>query len=119
MASASRTTPTRQRILEAEKGLFASNGIRGTSIEPVAAAAGVHRVTVHRVFGGGRDELVAEVLVARAHEALELALPSADDTRSASELLVEAFTSFVLLARTDPLIYESVCSDAAGAGVGA
>ena len=113
MRRISSRTPTGERILQAAIELFGSNGIRGTSIEQVAEAAGVHRVTVHRLFSGGRDELVAEVLLSRALDALTLALPSSDDERSYSGLLVASFTSFVMLARTDPLIHEGLCSDAA------
>jgi AcrR family transcriptional regulator len=113
MATPASPEPTRRRILDAAKSLFEANGIRGTSLEQVAEAAGVHRVTVHRAFAGGRDELVAEVLVARALEVLAQALPLVDDSRPVPELVVEAFTSFVVLARSDPLIYEGICSDAA------
>lgn len=104
---------TRQRILEAATALFEEHGIRGVSLEQVAEAAGVHRVTVHRAFGGGRDELVAEVLITRALEVLASALPTVDLRRPTSALVVDVFTSFVVIARSDPLIYEGICSDAA------
>ncbi len=105
--------PTRLRIIDAAKRVFEANGIRGTSLEQVAEAAGVHRVTVHRAFPGGRDELVAEVLVARAVEVAIMALPAVDDHLTTAELVVEVFTSFILLARADPLIHEGICSGAA------
>lgn len=112
MDGAEKPTGTRDRVLVAATGLFEAQGIRGTSIEQVAEAAGLHRVTVHKVFGGGRDELVAEVLLGRAIEVLTLALPATDEVRSVGEILVDSFTSFVMQARSDPLLREGVCSDA-------
>jgi AcrR family transcriptional regulator len=42
---------TRDRILDSARELFARNGIRGTSIRAVAAAAGVDSALVHHYFG--------------------------------------------------------------------
>ncbi len=103
---------TRARLIEAGAELFRCQGIRQTSLEEVATAAGVHRVTLHRTFPGGRDELVAEVVLGRALEALASSLPSADDERSIGELITDAFTSFVMLGRRDPVLHEALQSDA-------
>lgn len=113
MASDPSSSSTRDRIIAAAIEVFEADGIRGTSLERVADAAGVHRVTLHRIFSGGRDQLVAEVLIARAVQVLVRSLASADDDRSTSELIVATFTSFVMLARADRLIHEGICSDAA------
>ena len=45
------STDTRDRILTSARELFARNGIRGTSIRAVAAAAGVDSALVHHYFG--------------------------------------------------------------------
>lgn len=100
-------------MIDAALELFTAHGIRGTSLEQVGERAGVHRVTVHRAFPGGRDELVAEVLTRRALEALTVYLPSVDDRRSIDDVLVDAFTAFVMLGREDPLLHEGLCSEAA------
>jgi AcrR family transcriptional regulator len=113
VASTGRRSRTREQVLDAALALFTADGIRGTSLEQVAERAGVHRVTLHRAFPGGRDELVAEVLTRRALDALTLYLPDPEDRRSTAEVLVEAFTAFVMLGRTDPLLHEGLCSEAA------
>ncbi len=45
------TSDTRNRILASARELFASKGIRNTSIRAVAAAAGVDSALVHHYFG--------------------------------------------------------------------
>ena len=45
------SSDTRNRILASARELFASNGIRNTSIRAVAAAAGVDSALVHHYFG--------------------------------------------------------------------
>jgi AcrR family transcriptional regulator len=107
-----RRAQSREKVIDAALELFSANGIRGTSLEQVAERAGVHRVTLHRALPGGRDELVAEVLTRRALEALTASLPSIDEPGGTAEVLVDAFTSFVMLGRSDPLLHEGLCSEA-------
>ena len=45
---------TRERIADAARRLFAANGYGSTSIEAIAAAAGVAVRTVYSVFGTKR-----------------------------------------------------------------
>lgn len=51
----------RQRILRAAQALFYRDGIRGVSVEAVAAAAGTNKMTLYRHFAS-KDALVAEYL---------------------------------------------------------
>ncbi len=50
---------TRERIAEAARRLFAANGYRPTSMEAIAAAAGVAPRTVYSAFGAKREILSA------------------------------------------------------------
>lgn len=52
---------TRDRILDCARTLFASNGIRNTSIRAVAAAAGVDSALVHHYFGTKEQLFAAAV----------------------------------------------------------
>lgn len=113
MAPSSTHPTTRELIVRAATECFAANGIRGTSMDDVAEAAGVHRATLYRLYAGGRDELVAEAFLARAIEVLANELPSTEESRPATEVLVEVFTSFVMICRADPVICEGICSDGA------
>jgi len=53
---------TRERILAATTASAESSGVRGFSLEQVAATAGVSRTTVYRYFPGGRTQLVSETV---------------------------------------------------------
>ncbi|MEM9714190.1 MAG: TetR/AcrR family transcriptional regulator [Actinomycetota bacterium] len=55
---------TRERILDGAGAAVVRFGLAKTSLEDVAAAAGVSRATVYRWFPGGRDE-VFDALVGR------------------------------------------------------
>jgi AcrR family transcriptional regulator len=56
-----RRFPPRERILAAAAELFRQHGIRGVSVEAIAAAAGTNKMTLYRHFSS-KDELVVEWL---------------------------------------------------------
>ena len=47
-----------ERIVAAAAELISSQGLRGTSVDDIASAAGCGRATVYRYFPGGRAELL-------------------------------------------------------------
>ncbi|MCB0975376.1 MAG: TetR/AcrR family transcriptional regulator [Actinobacteria bacterium] len=49
-------------VLEATLRCFSVSGIAKTTIDDVAAASGVSRATIYRMFQGGRDELVRDAV---------------------------------------------------------
>ncbi len=57
------SSDTRNRILASARELFASNGIRNTSIRAVAAAAGVDSALVHHYFGTKEKLFAAAIRV--------------------------------------------------------
>lgn len=59
----------RAAILEAAKGLFVRNAFAGTSMDAVAAEAGVSKLTVYSHFGD-KDNLFREVIRARIQDLL-------------------------------------------------
>lgn len=50
--------PVVERIVAAAASLIASQGLRATSVDDIASAAGCGRATVYRCFPGGRAELL-------------------------------------------------------------
>lgn len=50
--------PVAERIVGAAARLIAAQGLRATSVDDIAAAAGCGRATVYRWFPGGRAELL-------------------------------------------------------------
>ncbi len=59
----------RAAILEAAKGLFVRNAFAGTSMDAIAAEAGVSKLTVYSHFGD-KDNLFREVIRARLQDLL-------------------------------------------------
>lgn len=89
-------------ILDAAEDCFSLVGVRGTSIEDIAAAAGVSRITVYRRIGN-RDQVVLSVLlriVDRYLSRLRPRLLAQPDLASAVVLLIR---STVNAARRDDL----------------
>jgi AcrR family transcriptional regulator len=68
---ASTAIPTRERIVSAANKLFYSDGIRGVSVDAVAAKAGVTKRTLYYHFSS-KDELVAAYLAGRDQPNLAL-----------------------------------------------
>jgi len=56
----------RDRIFEAAKKLFYKSGIRGVSVDAIAAEANTTKVTLYRVYAS-KDELIVKVLEEQAH----------------------------------------------------
>jgi AcrR family transcriptional regulator len=63
--------PTRERIISTANALFYNDGIRGVSVDAVAAKAGVTKRTLYYHFKS-KDELVAAYLVGRDQPNLAL-----------------------------------------------
>lgn len=59
----------RASILDAAKHLFLEQGYQGVSMDQIAAAAGVSKLTVYSHFGD-KDTLFAEAIAAKCREAL-------------------------------------------------
>lgn len=63
--------PTRERIISAANALFYNDGIRGVSVDAVAAKAGITKRTLYYHFTS-KDELVAAYLAGRDQPNLAL-----------------------------------------------
>ena len=65
---ASRSTRKRRAILEAATTAFLRNGYRGTSMDEIAALAGVSKQTVYKHFAG-KENLFTEIVISTVNEA--------------------------------------------------
>src|SRR5438067_12678890 len=91
----------REQLLDIGRKLFAERGLDGTSIEEIAAQAGVSKPVVYEHFGG-KEGLYA-VVVDREVSRFQLLLAQADvggDARTRIERLVTALLQF---AERDPV----------------
>lgn len=107
---AERRAETRAAVLESACRLFGSKGYAGTSLEEIAAAAGVTIRPVYHYFGGKRQlfEAVNAVMEERILAALEASAESASE-----DPVVSAWRAFLELCR-DPEFRRVALVDAPG-----
>lgn len=94
---------TSARILDAALDRFTTFGVRRTTMDDIASAAGVGRATVYRRFAG-RDDIVRAVILremARFLSEVDAAVQAIDDPL---ERFVEGFVATLREAREHPLL---------------
>lgn len=62
----------RDRLIDAAEACFEQFGVAKTTLEDIAAEAGVSRATVYRYFEGGRDEIILGVVLRETRHFLRL-----------------------------------------------
>ncbi len=87
---------TARRILAATAACVAAQGLRATSIDDIAEAAGCARATIYRIFPGGRAGLLAAAAEIQITSVLEAAGAAADE----ADDLVDAVAGAVHAAAT-------------------
>lgn len=71
---------TRQRVLEAALVCVERQGLAKTSLENVAAEAGLSRATLYRYFPGGRDQVISDTVTWEVRNFLDrIRAATADD----------------------------------------
>lgn len=93
----------REHILDAAEACFGRYGLDKTTIDDIAAEAGLSRSMVYRHFRG-RDELLTGVLARLTDRFTAELAAGLDDHVTLGGLIVEAMTSVVVTARADPTI---------------
>ena len=93
---------TDEIILDAAEDCFATAGVRGTTVEDIAAAAGVSRITVYRRIGN-RDQIVLSVLLRIVDRYLVRLRPRLLAQPTLADAIVVLIRSTVRAARRDDL----------------
>ena len=98
--------PERRRplVLDSAFGLFLERGSEGTSMEAIAAAAGVSKPVVYACFSS-KEELFKTLLrreEARVLEEIQATLPEGADPEDPEPVLVEGFTGFLRAVAASP-----------------
>ncbi len=112
----------RVRIVDATVACLARQGLTKTTLEDVAAAAGLSRATVYRVFPGGRDAIFAATVdteLARVFSELAVAMGEASDLEGvlvagivgAARRLREHAAIGFLLAHEPGVLLSQLCFD--------
>ena len=76
----------RVAIVDAALACVAARGLKATTVDDVARAAGMSRATLYRTLPGGRDDVIramAETELARFFSALAVAMGGAEDLEAA------------------------------------
>lgn len=105
---------SRERIIDAAEECFGRFGVSKTTVEDIAAAAGLSRATVYRSITGGRDELILAVILRDLRRFLDrLTVRLAGET-SVNDTIVEGVLDAVTFMRDDPKISQLLVPEAAG-----
>lgn len=94
---------TRERILDATLDVVAVEGLRGMSLEAVAAKAGVSRQTVYRHFGS-RAQLIQQVVLREERRLVDYALVRTAGHATLRASLQAGLEACLTEARKHPLI---------------
>ncbi|MQY06782.1 TetR/AcrR family transcriptional regulator [Actinomadura macrotermitis] len=105
---------TRERIIDAAGECFARFGVAKTTVEDIAAQAGLSRATVYRAVPGGRDELILGVVLRDLRRFLDLLAERLRRERSVPDAIVEGIVGAVAFVREDPTIARFLVPEAAG-----
>ena len=92
---------TRKRIIAVARECFQRYGPRRTTMEDIAAAAGIARPALYR-YVSSRDEIVEAVILQRVEELAEDFRALFDPRTSFADALVEVSMASVNAARLDP-----------------
>src|SRR5262245_47880057 len=84
----SRRAQTTQRILDGAAAAFVKAGYAGTSMEEIAAAAGVSKLLLYRDFIGKRE--LYQAVLERTVRRIEDRVPAEGSNRALRELLAAA-----------------------------
>ena len=91
----------RLRIIAAARRCFTQYGPRRTTMEDIAAAAGIARPALYR-YVSSRDEIIEAVILRRVEELAEGFRSLFEDSTSFAEAFVEVSLASVNAARLDP-----------------
>lgn len=102
--------PRAEAILEAARSLFIRYGLRRTSLNDIARAAGVSRATLFRRFPN-REALLAELVQAEAHRLIARVDEQVTAASSPEDRLVTGFLAFMKELRGHDLLRPLMTSD--------
>jgi AcrR family transcriptional regulator len=108
------TNDARDRLIDAAERCFSRFGAAKTTLEDIAAEAGVSRATVYRYFDGGRDEVVLGVVLRQANAFLEVLRRRVQRQSELSEAIVEGVLFTIASVRKNDHLAILFAPEAAG-----
>lgn len=98
------------RILDAALAQYLAHGLRRTSVDDVARAAGIGRATVYRRFAN-RDDLVQAVLARECRRFFAEIAAATESLPTVADRLVEGFVVGLRSARKQPLLNRMLATE--------
>ncbi|MBO2448139.1 TetR/AcrR family transcriptional regulator [Actinomadura barringtoniae] len=108
------TDTTRERIIDAAEKCFARFGLAKTTVEDIAAAAGLSRATVYRSITGGRDELILAVVLRDLQRFMDRLAERLRRKQSVTDAVIEGTMDAVEFVRNEPTVAAFLAPEAAG-----
>lgn len=105
---------SRERIIDAAEECFSRYGVSKTTVEDIAAAAGLSRATVYRSISGGRDELILAVILRDLQRFLDRLADRLSGQTSVPDAIIEGILDAVGFMSEDPKISQLLVPEAAG-----
>ncbi len=96
-----RTTEAEIRILDAAKSCCEKWGLDKVTVDDIAAASGVSRATLYRLFPGGKDVLFEALHARERAEFFDTLTAEIDDTDDFAELVVRLVVAATRELRAD------------------
>jgi AcrR family transcriptional regulator len=111
MSTAAGTSPklaiaVPERIVAAAAELISSQGLRGTSVDDIASAAGCGRATVYRYFPGGRAELLEVTMGEGVDRIFTVCAQVTDHASSLAEAVAGTINIAVLELSNDAVVQQ-------------
>jgi AcrR family transcriptional regulator len=97
-------------VLDAAARRLASHGIAGTTVDDVAAEAGVSRATVYRYIGG-KNEIVQAVIGREAEEVLTRVATMISSSTTAETAIAKAVSTALVAIAGNPLLARLTSTD--------
>jgi AcrR family transcriptional regulator len=97
------STKKYNRLMEKAEELFFTMGYKRVTIDEIAAAAGISKMTIYKYFPS-KEDLLTEILVQMSEKALKPIMEKIDGTESPVEKIEYIFSLGTNAARTIPVV---------------
>lgn len=97
-------------VLDAAARRLASHGIAGTTVDDVAAEAGVSRATVYRYIGG-KNQLVPAVIGREAEEILDRLAAAVGSSASVDGVITQLVSTSLVMIADSPVLARLTSTD--------
>lgn len=99
------------RVLAATRDCLAASGLRGTTVDEIAVAAGCGRASIYRLFPGGRRGLLRAMVTAEVDALLAGLVPLVDEADDLGDAVTEAVHAAAVVLASHPVLQRALVED--------